>query len=47
MDSACLPDLGPLMAVTAAVMRLGERVAAGDAAAAADVGALAALLEQR
>jgi len=40
-----MPDLGPLMAVTTAVMLLGERVAAGDMAAAAEVGALAALLD--
>lgn len=44
MDSACLPDLSPLMAVTTAVLELGSRVAAGDMAAAAEVSALAGLL---
>lgn len=44
MDSV-RPDLCPMARVTVAVLRLGERVASGDLAAAADAAALAELLE--
>ena len=43
VDPACPPALA-LLAVTVRVLELGERVAAGDVAAAAEVSALAALL---
>jgi len=36
-----------MLTVTTAVLELGERIAAGDLSAAAEVGALAALLERR
>jgi hypothetical protein len=46
LDSACPPALTMIL-VTTRVMELGERVAAGDMAAAAEVEALAELLERR
>jgi hypothetical protein len=44
LDAACPPAL-QLLAVTTAVLELGQRVAAGDEDAAEQVGAVAALLE--
>lgn len=45
MDAACRDALDlQLLAVTAHVLQLGQRVAAGDLAAAAEVEALAALI---
>jgi hypothetical protein len=42
LDPSCLPAL---LRVTTAVLELGQRVAAGDEDAAADVERMAALLE--
>ena len=47
MDAASCPPALQLLQVTTHLLRLGERVAAGDMAAAAEVGALAALLTQK
>lgn len=44
MDSV-RPDWRPMMLVTAAVLRLGERVAAGDEDAARQLSVLATILE--
>ena len=45
MDSV-RPDWRPALAVATAVLRLGERAAAGDARALADAAALAELLAE-
>jgi hypothetical protein len=47
VDPACPPDLdSQMIMVTTRVLQLSERVAARDLSVAAEVGALAALLEQ-
>lgn len=48
MDAACPPALKwQMLTVTTAVLELGERIAAGDLSAAADVERLAGLLERK